>query len=63
LKEKRNNMNQSKLGGLLGTGGLVYGIAYSMKRNKSFGVTALYAIGFGIVGMMIGNQITKFYTD
>lgn len=56
-------MNQSKLGGLLGTGGLVYGIAYSMKRNKSFGVTALYAIGFGIVGMMIGNQITKFYTD
>ena len=52
---------QSKLGGLFGVGGLILGLSFSIKKNKSFGVSALYALGFGAIGVMLGNQITKFY--
>jgi hypothetical protein len=52
---------ESKLGGLIGVGGLIVGLSFAIKKDKSFGVTALYALGFGAVGVMLGNQITKFY--
>jgi hypothetical protein len=52
---------QSKLGGLFGVGGLILGLSFSIKKDKSFVVSALYTLGFGAVGVMLGNQITKFY--
>jgi hypothetical protein len=52
---------ESKLGGLIGVGGLIVGLSFAIKKDKSFGVTALYALSFGVVGVMLGNQITKFY--
>jgi uncharacterized membrane protein len=53
--------NESKLGGLLGVGGLIVGLSFAIKKDKSFVVSALYTLGFGAVGMILGNQITKFY--
>jgi uncharacterized membrane protein YeaQ/YmgE (transglycosylase-associated protein family) len=32
-----------------------------MKKNKQFGETAIYAIGFGIVGALVGNAINNAY--
>lgn len=52
---------ESKLGGLFGVGGLIVGLSFAVKKDKSLGVTALYALGFGAIGVMLGNQITKFY--
>jgi hypothetical protein len=54
-------MQQSKFGNALGTIGAVGGVLYSIRKQKSFGATALFAVGFGILGLMIGNSITKFY--
>lgn len=51
----------SKLGGVLGTVGVLSGIFVAMKQNKKLGATALYAIAFGVGGLLIGNSITKFY--
>ena len=42
------------------TAGLVYGLYYSMKRSKGFGETAMYAVGFGLVGLLVGRAIDKF---
>lgn len=41
------------------TSGLVYGLYYSMKNNKNFTQTALFTIGFGIAGMLVGRAIEK----
>jgi hypothetical protein len=54
-------MNNSKLGNIAGTIGLLGGIMYAMKKNKGLGATSLYALGFGIGGLLLGNAITKFY--
>ena len=53
------NLKTSNLGTTLGTAGVLGGIFYAMKEKKSFGVLALYAIGFGIGGMFIGNTLSK----
>lgn len=55
-----NNTN-SKIGNLLGSVGVVGGIVFAMKKDKKLGVTALYAVGFGLVGLLIGNSINNFY--
>jgi hypothetical protein len=54
-------MKNSKFGNTLGTFGALGGIFYAMKGNKNLGVTALYAVGFGFAGLLLGNSITKFY--
>jgi len=54
-------MQNSKLANTLGSVGVLSGIIYSMKKNKGFGATALYVIGFGIAGIFIGNSVSKFY--
>lgn len=53
----------NKLSGALGTIGVVYGLYYSMKNNKQLGATALFSIGFGLVGMLAGNQLNKFFEN
>lgn len=54
-------IDQSKFGNLLGTIGVFGGIFYAMSKKEKLGMTAAYAIGFGIGGYLIGNAITKFY--
>ena len=54
-------MNKTKLGGILGTTGLIIGLAYGIKHSKGFGMTALFAGLGGVAGVLIGNQVTKFY--
>lgn len=54
-------MQNSKLANTLGSVGVLSGIVYAMKKNKGFGSTALYVIGFGVAGIFIGNSISKFY--
>jgi len=54
-------MQNSTLGNTLGSFGVLGGIFYSMKKNKNFGATALYVIGFGVAGILIGNSVSKFY--
>lgn len=54
-------MNNSKLGNVAGTIGLIGGIMFAMKKNKGMGATALYALGFGAAGLLLGNAISKFY--
>jgi len=54
-------MKNSKFGNVLGTAGVLGGIFFAMKNNKKLGATAIYALGFGIAGILIGNSITKFY--
>jgi hypothetical protein len=55
-------MNKSsKLANLLSSVGVLGGIVYGMKKNKSFGATALYVIGFGVAGIFIGNSLSKLY--
>lgn len=51
----------SKFGGVLGTAGVLGGIFFAMKQNKKLGTTAIYALAFGIGGLLIGNAVTKFY--
>ena len=50
---------KTNIGNVLGTVGILGGIIYSMKNNKSFGMTSVYALAFGFGGMFIGNQIQK----
>lgn len=54
-------MKNSKFGNTLGSIGLLGGIFYAMRKHKSLGVTALYALAFGVGGVIIGNSITNFY--
>lgn len=54
-------MQNTKLANTLGSVGVLSGIVYAMKKNKGFGATALYVIGFGIAGIFIGNSVSKFY--
>jgi hypothetical protein len=56
-----NIFEKSKFGGALGTIGVLGGVFYAMKKDKSFAMTGAYAIGFGILGLILGNSITKFY--
>ena len=46
---------------IFGTVGVVYGLYYSMKKNKTLGQTAIFALGFGLGGALIGNVINKLY--
>jgi len=54
-------INTTKFGSILGTVGVATGVFYAMKKSKGLGETTLYAVGFGILGLIIGNSITKFY--
>lgn len=54
-------MEPSKLGKTLGTIGVVSGILYSMKKGEKASMTAFYAVGLGIAGILLGNAITNFY--
>lgn len=51
-------MNSGK--SLGSTMGIVYGLYYSMKHRKNFTETALFVVGFGFIGLMIGRAIEKF---
>lgn len=53
--------NVSNIGRLTGTIGAVGGIFYGMKKSSSFGGTAMYALLFGVVGVVVGQSISKFY--
>jgi len=50
---------KNNLSSWLGTAGVVYGLYYSMKNNKQLGETALFAIGFGLLGALVGNSINR----
>ena len=54
-------MDKSKLGSALGSFGVLAGILYGVKNQKNIGLTTLYALGFGLAGIIVGNSITKFY--
>lgn len=54
-------MQVSKFGNVVGTLGVIGGVFYGMKKNKNMGTTALYAIGFGVLGLWLGNSVSKFY--
>jgi uncharacterized membrane protein AbrB (regulator of aidB expression) len=56
-------MKKTKIGNLLGTIGVATGVFYSMKKGKGLGVTTLFAVGFGVVGLMLGNSLSKFYEN
>jgi hypothetical protein len=43
------------------TVGLVYGLYFSMKGKKNLTETALYTLGFGLVGLVVGKAFDKFY--
>jgi hypothetical protein len=34
-----------------------------MKNNKQLGETAIYALGFGILGALVGNAINNSYEN
>jgi xanthosine utilization system XapX-like protein len=53
-------MKNSKFGNTLGSIGLLGGIFYAMGKQKSLGQTAIYALLFGVGGIIIGNSITIF---
>jgi lipoprotein signal peptidase len=46
---------------IFGSVGVVYGLYYSMKNNKSLTETAIFALAFGLGGALIGNTINKLY--
>ena len=56
-------MANSKIGNMFGTVGLLGGIFYAMKKDKNLGTTALFALGFGLGGMLLGNAFSKFYEN
>lgn len=43
---------------LVATGALI-GLAYGIKTNKSMFITAVAAVGFGMVGALIGDAVVK----
>jgi hypothetical protein len=49
--------SQTSLTNVLGTIGIGYGLFLGITKNKSFGVTTLYVIGFGIAGLFIGSKL------
>lgn len=51
-------MNSGK--SLGSTAGIVYGLYYSMKHRKNFTETALFVVGFGFIGLIVGRAIEKF---
>lgn len=54
-------MNNSKLGKLMLTVGLVGGAFYGYQTAKKPATIAMLAAGGAIAGLLIGNAITKFY--
>lgn len=54
-------LGTSKIGSLLGSVGLIVGVGYGLKSQKPIGTTVLFALGFGLLGKIVGNQISKFY--
>lgn len=41
------------------TAGIIYGLYYSMKSQKNFTQTALFVVGFGFIGLMVGKALDK----
>jgi len=56
-------LDKSKFGNLLGTIGVASGVFYAMKKGKGLGATTLFAVIGGIVGVMLGKSINKFYEN
>jgi F0F1-type ATP synthase assembly protein I len=56
-------MNKNKIVNTTITIGLLSGLMYGIKQDKGIATTTLYGIGFGILGMIVGNSISKFYKD
>lgn len=46
---------------ILATVGVIYGLYYSMKNKKELKETAMYALGFGLAGGLVGFAISRFY--
>jgi len=55
-------LQSSKIGTLLGTIGLIGGAIYAIKGGKSAKNIAIFTIGFGVGGYLLGNAVNKFYT-
>jgi hypothetical protein len=51
--------NGNKMATLLSTLGAIGGVYYGMKRESGFWGTAMWAIGFGLMGGIVGNTISK----
>lgn len=56
-----NFINKTKAGNLFGTIGVLGGIAYGIKNKKSNMQTAVWALVFGVTGLLIGNATTNFF--
>jgi hypothetical protein len=56
-------MKPTRIGSILGSVGVVYGIYNGIKTNKKLVELATYSILFGLGGVIIGNAIDKFYSN
>ena len=56
-------MKDNKVTNAFITIGLLGGLMYGIKKDKGIAITTLYGVGFGIVGMLVGNTLSKFYKD
>jgi hypothetical protein len=52
-------LKSSNIGTLLGAIGLIGGAMYAIKGGKNI---AVFTIGFGVGGYLLGNAVSKFYT-
>jgi hypothetical protein len=52
-------MDKSKYSNALGGVGIILGLYFAMKDKKGVVMTSIYALGFGAIGILIGNQISK----
>ena len=55
-------LKSSNIGTLLGAIGLIGGAMYAIKGGKSVQNIAVFTIGFGVGGYLLGNAVSKFYT-
>ncbi len=55
------DFNTSKLANVLGGVGVIGSLFYCMKHKAPIGQTLVYALVFGVAGVVIGNTVTHFY--
>lgn len=56
-------MKDNKVTNAFITIGLLGGLIYGMKKDKGIAMTTLYGLGLGVVGMLVGNTLSKFNKD
>jgi hypothetical protein len=56
-------MKENKLTNAFITIGLLGGLMYGIKKDKGISITTLYGIGFGILGALVGNTLSKLQKD